>query len=635
MPTIKTQEHAAVEKPSSKPGRKALTSEPKNKRTAQNRAAQRAFRERKERRMKELEEKVIALENEKLQIANETELLRIQVRALMKQLNKGDANGDGGPITVNDGMLGMMDDQTKKSLIDYNNRVALGMSSKVSNDGSVYDNASMTSMSSNNNTPASNPSSTSYFSDEMPQLTSKKFSFNMITPESVVVNGPGTTSSGTSTSMSSRVGTGTGTGAGIGNADLLDKMNNSAFKDEYDESNFCHELSQVCGTKECPMPKVKVERSPTETGTGNGGLLLNTVKSSSNTAKSSPSTGDGSGDGDGVAKSTITTKSPFTSSLYDGSLTSGSPGFLGDFHQSSGNSSIDIGNTNNFLWGMGLSPSPNDAKVDGNAFVNTGLPAFNFDTNTNTNTNTNIDTHTHTDTQLEKKTTMPTDLALPAHGPLVTNNEIDFLFSDENKVREETNKLIENKPEAFQLQPDSVLFSDPLGFELDYDYDQDDVFDDLLNLSGAGAGANSGLNASSNKEDPLLAADVNAPTPVFANSQQSTGTSTSTGTGVTNDDDDENEQVPDNTGNLMKCSQIWERITTHPRFTDLDIDNLCDELKQKAKCSEAGVVVNGNEVGKLLQKAVDEKQLRSQQLRELDVRRQTLSANNPSFFHGM
>lgn len=77
-----------VEKKVSKPGRKPINSEPKNKRTAQNRAAQRAFRERKERKMKELEDKVSELESEKKAVATESEFLRMQVEMLSKELRK-------------------------------------------------------------------------------------------------------------------------------------------------------------------------------------------------------------------------------------------------------------------------------------------------------------------------------------------------------------------------------------------------------------------------------------------------------------------------------------------------------------------------------------------------------------------
>ena len=38
----------------------------------------------------------------------------------------------------------------------------------------------------------------------------------------------------------------------------------------------------------------------------------------------------------------------------------------------------------------------------------------------------------------------------------------------------------------------------------------------------------------------------------------------------------------------LKCSEIWDRITSHPKYTELDIDGLCNVLKSKAKCSEKG-----------------------------------------------
>lgn len=79
-----------------RPGRKPIQDEPKNKRTAQNRAAQRAFRERKERKMKELEDKVLALENEKVAAMLELEFLRKQVNMLMQEL----ANKSGGASSV-------------------------------------------------------------------------------------------------------------------------------------------------------------------------------------------------------------------------------------------------------------------------------------------------------------------------------------------------------------------------------------------------------------------------------------------------------------------------------------------------------------------------------------------------------
>ena len=53
----------------------------------------------------------------------------------------------------------------------------------------------------------------------------------------------------------------------------------------------------------------------------------------------------------------------------------------------------------------------------------------------------------------------------------------------------------------------------------------------------------------------------------------------------------------------LKCSEIWERITNHPKYTEIDIDGLCLELKSKAKCSERGVVVNSTDVNQLLEQS--------------------------------
>jgi len=65
-----------------KPGRKPLTNTPSSKRKAQNRAAQRAFRERKERYVKELENKIKELESVSAKSAQENQ----QLKSLVEQL---------------------------------------------------------------------------------------------------------------------------------------------------------------------------------------------------------------------------------------------------------------------------------------------------------------------------------------------------------------------------------------------------------------------------------------------------------------------------------------------------------------------------------------------------------------------
>ncbi|KAG0094280.1 DNA-binding transcription factor yap1 [Podila epicladia] len=50
----------------------------------------------------------------------------------------------------------------------------------------------------------------------------------------------------------------------------------------------------------------------------------------------------------------------------------------------------------------------------------------------------------------------------------------------------------------------------------------------------------------------------------------------------------------------IPCPQVWEHIAKHPNFDDADIDDLCAELKSKAKCSGHGPVIALSDVDKLM-----------------------------------
>ncbi|KAK2850747.1 hypothetical protein FQN49_005355 [Arthroderma sp. PD_2] len=76
------------DKVAKKPGRKPLTSEPTTKRKAQNRAAQRAFRDRKEKHLKDLETKVEDLERASQNTNHENTLLRAHVQRLQVELKE-------------------------------------------------------------------------------------------------------------------------------------------------------------------------------------------------------------------------------------------------------------------------------------------------------------------------------------------------------------------------------------------------------------------------------------------------------------------------------------------------------------------------------------------------------------------
>lgn len=491
MPSTKTQENAAVEKPHSKPGRKALTSEPKNKRTAQNRAAQRAFRERKEKRMKELEEKVQALEREKMLLANESELLRHQVLTLMKQV-KGSQGIDG-----NHGI----DINTNTSVSP---EVKLDTSSEAwdtSNDGksSFYESSSS---SVHSNTPVS------FGNDYMAKMTTPKES-------------------------------------SVGNLELTNKLNNADFKDNYDEQIFCTELSTACGSKSCPIPRGKMEKHGQSTSSEYSDSHGPTREKD---AKHVPTTYSGSSCQSMTSSSSVT-----------------SPEFPSPPSQVKGN--VLNHDTSHFS-----TPFLNDGKVNEgiDSLDNIESPNWNFDFG-------------HFDNKQ------------PSVIPTNRENEMDFLLS----TNDFNSNFISKNPAAFQLDPTSAVFVDPVSNDFEVDFD-DNAFDELLKI-------------------PQGEEEVEVPLALQAGNTSKENIHS--GSSKVVDKKEDEETVPDTNGNLIKCSQIWERITTNPRFTDLDIDNLCDELKQKAKCSENGVVVDSADVGKLLQSAIREKQENTQREREVALKR--------------
>ncbi|KAH3662847.1 hypothetical protein OGATHE_004423 [Ogataea polymorpha] len=404
----------------SKPGRKPINTEPSNKRTAQNRAAQRAFRERKEKKMRELEMKVQMLENEKMQIANETELLRIQVNTLMNRLmNRGEGDFLKELPTLAD--LRQQNTNTTTTLTSTDSEKSTSNTSSPNN---------------STHTPASSYSSAAEKSTEflLPWNEKRKQ----------------TNHTDVSKNSSPR-------------PDLHD-LNQKNYKGDFEEESFCNSLGTVCGDKNCPVPKEK--RPSTVTG---------------------------------------------------GSTLSSWRGIASDYS---------------------ASPFQMLAEVGAEKPENNELP-FLFDT-----------------------PTYDTSLVFDQVNPSAFSPS-DFAFS-----------AIENE---FPVTTEA----DPL----------------------------QGLITEESKDDPL--------SEFFANPQQQqqqltvnnlnslNGTVPRITPGVSVDDNDKDEAVPDTSKNLMKCSQIWERITTHPKFSELDIEGLCSELKMKAKCSEKGVVVDGSDVGEVLTRAMN------------------------------
>jgi len=70
-------------------------------------------------------------------------------------------------------------------------------------------------------------------------------------------------------------------------------------------------------------------------------------------------------------------------------------------------------------------------------------------------------------------------------------------------------------------------------------------------------------------------------------------------------DGGDEEVVPgDDMSQMLNCHKIWDKLANRPEFKDgsIDIDNLCSELRAKARCSESGVVVDHKDVEAALQR---------------------------------
>ncbi|KAJ6077137.1 uncharacterized protein N7446_000073 [Penicillium canescens] len=69
---------------------------------------------------------------------------------------------------------------------------------------------------------------------------------------------------------------------------------------------------------------------------------------------------------------------------------------------------------------------------------------------------------------------------------------------------------------------------------------------------------------------------------------------------------EEDEVVPgEDKSQMLSCTKIWDRLQSMERFRngEIDVDNLCSELRTKARCSEGGVVVNQNDVDDIMGRA--------------------------------
>ncbi|KAF8940915.1 hypothetical protein EDD21DRAFT_370059 [Dissophora ornata] len=134
-------------------------------------------------------------------------------------------------------------------------------------------------------------------------------------------------------------------------------------------------------------------------------------------------------------------------------------------------------------------------------------------------------------------------------------------------------------------------------------------FDDPVDIATTSPFVVTGLLDHSLLDYPNTFVDM---APASTTSTPTTATAATTETAITTtDSSEEYPECPDKPKGpglppldedekAIPCPQAWETIAKHPKFDDADIDDLCAQLKSKAKCSGHGPVIPISEVHKLM-----------------------------------
>lgn len=493
-----------------KPGRKPLETEAKDKRTAQNRAAQRAFRERRERKMQELEEKVSHLESINKQSELETKFLRSQVTNLLSELQRYNPDL---PKKRDSLLLEYIAKQRKSSTDSTSDLSSLNSSSNpISNSNFHFEFPWKVDPS---KMPSPSSDSTSPSNSVLDSANGSNISSNSV-PNSV----PNSTSTSTSTLLKDKDNT----------LNLYQTQSNVTsefdFDSQFDESvsNFCSKLSMACGTKSNPIPRASPISNPSSSD-------LLKVKKESPTLTSESSL------------SSIPTN--FNTSMTPNANMVSSPSTTASWNQPSFG---QLGFRNDQLFDLDLSSTTNDK--DNN--TNHNSDGINWNLNA---PSTNFISRGMQNPELSF---IDTSIAFPDYDDPLLN-----ILKEEHEEQQKED-----------LDPIQALINEEPSLPLSHEIDSD---------------------------IPITSQQTPASNPATTDNSNSFKSPSSV-TRKSNLDEALQDIIPSNDGQLLKCSEVWDRITAHPRYSDLDIDGLCLELRTKAKCSEKGVVVNADDVQNALLK---------------------------------
>lgn len=556
-----------------KPGRKPLETEAKDKRTAQNRAAQRAFRERRERKMKELEEKVSHLESLNKQSELETKFLRNQVTNLLSELKRYNPEL---PKKRDSLLLEYLAKQRKNSAdgssdfsLATNNTAAASVGGNGNGNGNSNGNSNGNGISTA--TPLSGRGAQDFQFDFPWKLDSAKIpspSSDSTSPS--ILDTTKNESFGSSTNLQqsgSSVSTysSSSPSGSRKHSNTLNLYHNQPtvssefdFDSQFDESvsSFCSKLSMACGTRTNPIPRASSlsNTSPTE--------LLRTkvpeTKQPANTNLSNINDND-------YPNVHVQVNDPFPVVLEEDNANNTNT------HNTNGNTitaaSIDTPHSKK---------SPTNDVDNGSSVSSWHQPSFG---QLGFRTDQLFDLDFDNASSVTKGKTANNNYTTATNSPGKSDN-----------MNWNLNAPLSKMVSRNMMNPDLPFIDSALAFP-----DYDDPLLDILkaeNESEQQKEENDPIQALINEEPSMpLSHNTAADSSIPSNTVQQSGSD------VVNENEELIQDIiPSNDGKLPKCSEVWDRITAHPRYSDLDIDGLCLELRTKAKCSEKGVVVNAEDV---------------------------------------
>ncbi|KAM0723756.1 hypothetical protein Q7P37_000746 [Cladosporium fusiforme] len=561
----KRQELQEGEKGSKKPGRKPLTNEPTTKRKAQNRAAQRAFRERKEKHLKDLETKVTELAKAREADQHENGILKAQIDRLQTELKdyrkrlslNGTSSRNSPPSSTYGGHSG-----SGNAAVNAQNNFQFDFPKFGALPGSqMFPNA-------NDSQHGGTSTSTSQRGSVTPPVTNQSPGANVAygsTAQQPVLNRAN--SAGTSLSPGSMQGNGSNVGSPNTSASLNNNAANYNFAPYSTNDNmhgFATTLPQMSGGGNDPFGDLF---SPSIMKTVNqSNNYFNSTQQKSN----APSANNGGESTAGIPdnrvfrfNSTSDSASPSASSLSQ--------------WNANGTANSSCGTSPEPSHGSPLNKEKSGEQYEKSSLQNT------YNANTNANAN---------------------------------NAFMSNQYANNNLGAFDINNANYNVPQLDSFDP--VLFGDYR------DNTQDNIlgndfsagfFDDALNTSTPlDYGSPSNLfGILQTLPQPMQQPSTTAPAPsrnLMAEIDK------------TRDGGDEDYGLPnmqpqqtaqsqqaattkkDSSGKLISCNSIWNQLQSNPDFQDgkFDLDGLCSELRAKARCSESGVMVDQDHVDKALKK---------------------------------